>query len=122
MTNMIGDLTYDYFICFSMPVLTLITSYVMISWPVHLIVPLFLIVSPHQVQRWRALCVGCFGGCQLYEAHSGRWLRQLPTALPLDRLWHFERQGLLCASSSELLGLTNQLTVWSTEELEVSRS
>ena len=74
----------------------------------------------HHVAGLGALCAGCFGGARLYEATTGRWLRQMATELPLDRVWHFEEQQLLCARSSEILGLTSQLTVWSTEVLDVA--
>ncbi|CAL1162730.1 unnamed protein product [Cladocopium goreaui] len=74
------------------------------------------------IDRVNALCAGCFEGIFLWDATNGSLLRRMNTELPVDRIWHFElptcdgHRDLLCARSSEVLGLTSQLLVWSSLE------
>eukprot|EP00438_Fugacium_kawagutii_P017504 Skav206892 [mRNA] locus=scaffold2387:118488:130753:+ [translate_table: standard] len=58
-----------------------------------------------------ALCAGCFEGVVLWAAATGILLRRIDTELPVDRVW-FGAASLLCARSSEVLGLTSKLLVW----------
>eukprot|EP00434_Breviolum_minutum_P045589 symbB.v1.2.040910.t1/scaffold7643.1/size10096/1 len=72
------------------------------------------------IDRLDALCAGCFEGVCLWEASTGAPLRRWTTELPVDRIWHFEFEStsqerwpdVICARSTEVLGLTSKLLVW----------
>eukprot|EP00439_Symbiodinium_sp_Y106_P003442 s5335_g1.t1 len=72
------------------------------------------------IAKLKAVGAGCFEGVQMWDESDGSATRYLKTELPVDRIWHFPQQELICARGSEILGLTTHLSTWSVDALAAS--
>ncbi|CAE7242481.1 unnamed protein product [Symbiodinium sp. KB8] len=69
------------------------------------------------IAKLKAVAAGCFEGVLMWDASDGSATRRLKTELPVDRIWYFPQQELICARGSEILGLTTHLSTWSVNAL-----